>query len=188
MGGGAEEDMGDSGNFSESGSSGDSRDDSIVEGAIVLGGGDRATIPLEGDMADTWTSPSRGRQSLQRTTPVNVVRRSFMYGAPSTRMEKRRKLVHATDSGNARGLSMLVGPTSSPPQLSTSVEASTMAIAMPMAVRGSPLRPHSLVDAFMAVHHGGGNKGLGSAPPVAAGYNERISCCTGPVDQPTVGR
>ena len=51
LGGRAEEDMGDSRNFNKSGSSGVSRDDSIVEGAMVLGGGDRATIPLEGDMA-----------------------------------------------------------------------------------------------------------------------------------------
>ena len=29
-----------------------------------------------------------------------------------------------------------------------------MAIMMPIAVRGSPLEPYSLADAFMAVHHG----------------------------------
>ena len=28
-----------------------------------------------------------------------------------------------------------------------------MAMVMPIAIRGSPLRPHSLADAFMAVHH-----------------------------------
>ena len=66
-----------------------SEDDSIVEGAIAHGVGDRATSSLEGDVADTGTSPSRGRQSLQRTTSMNVVRRSLMHGAPSTRMEKR---------------------------------------------------------------------------------------------------
>ena len=66
---------------------------------------------------------------------MNVVRCSFTYGAPSIRMEKHRKLVHATDLDDARGLNMLARPTSSPPQLSTSVEAPTMAIAVPMAVR-----------------------------------------------------
>ena len=50
-------------------------DDSIVEGAMVLEGGDRVVASLEGDVVDTGTSPSRGRQSLQRTTPTNVVQR-----------------------------------------------------------------------------------------------------------------
>ena len=63
---------------------------------MVLGGGDRVVASLEGDVVDTKTSPSQGRQSLQRTTPTNVVQRSLMHGAPSTRMEKCRKLVHAT--------------------------------------------------------------------------------------------
>ena len=89
LGGGAEEDMRDLEDFSDSGSSGDSIDDSIVEGAMVLGGCDRAATSLEGDVADTGTSPIRGGQCLQRTTPVNVVRCSLMHGAPSTRMEKR---------------------------------------------------------------------------------------------------
>ena len=64
LGGGLEEDMGDSGDFSESRSF--SKDNSIVEGAMVHGGGDRAATSLEGVVADTWTSPSRGRQSIQR--------------------------------------------------------------------------------------------------------------------------
>ena len=85
---------------------------------------------------------------------MNVVRRSVMHGAPSIRMEKRRRLVHVTNTGDAGGPSMLVGPTSPPPQSSTSMEAPTMAIMMPIAVRGSPLQPYSLADAFMAVHHG----------------------------------
>ena len=61
---------------------------------MVFSGGDQVAASLEGDVADTGTSPSRGHQSLHRTTPTNVVRRSLMHGAPSTRMEKRRKLVH----------------------------------------------------------------------------------------------
>ena len=65
--------MGDSGDFSESGSSRDSRDDSIVEGAMVLGGGDRVATSLEGDVADIGTTPSRRRQTFHRTTPTNVV-------------------------------------------------------------------------------------------------------------------
>ena len=62
---------------------------------------------------------------------------------------------------------MLVGPTSPPPQPSTSMEAPMMAIMMPIAVRGSPLRPHSLADAFMAVQHGGATRRgtLVVAPP-----------------------
>ena len=80
-----------------------------------------------------------------------------MHGAPSTRMEKRQRLVHATKLDDVRGLSILARPASPPPQLSTSVEAPTMAMVMPIAVRGSPLRPHSLANAFMAVHHGGGD-------------------------------
>ena len=54
---------------------------------------------------------------------------------------------------------MLAGPASPQPQPSTSMEAPTMAMVMPIAVRGSPLRPHSLVDAFMAIHHGGPTRG-----------------------------
>ena len=73
LGGGAEEDMGDLGDFSESGSSGDSRDDSIIEEVMAHGGGDQVATSLEGNMANIGTSPSRGRQSLQRTTLVNVV-------------------------------------------------------------------------------------------------------------------
>ena len=138
---GAEEDIADSGDFSENGSSGDSRDDNIAEGAMVLRGGDRVVASLEGDVADTWTSPSRGCQSLQRRTPTNVVRRSLMHGTPSIWIEKRRKLVHAIESSDAGGPSILAGPASPLPQPSTSVEASTMAIVMPIAVRGSPLRP-----------------------------------------------
>ena len=156
LGGGIEEDdMGDSGDSSESGSSGDSRDDNIVEGAIVHGGGDQVVASLEGDMADTGTSPNRGRQSLQRTTPMNVGRCSIIHGAPLTRMEKRRKLVHTTDLSNAGGPSMLAGPASPSSPRTSLADAPTMAIVMPIAVRGSPLRPHSLVDAFMAVHHQG---------------------------------
>ena len=85
---------------------------------------------------------------------------------------------------------MLVGPAFPPPQPLKSVEAPTMAIVMLIAVRRSPLPPHSLADVFMAVHHREGNKGgnLGSAPPVSANYNKLISCCTGHVDQPTIGR
>ena len=64
FGGGAEEDTRDLGDFSDSGFSGDSRDDSIVEGAMVLGGGDRAATSLEGDVANTGTSPIRGGASL----------------------------------------------------------------------------------------------------------------------------
>ena len=187
---GAEEDKADSRDSGENGSSGDSRDDSIVEGAMVFRGGDRVVASLEGDVADTGTSPSRGRQSLQKRTPTNVVRRSLMHGAPSTRIEKRRKLVHATELSDAGGPSILAGPASPPPQPSTSVEAPTMAIVMPIAVRGSPLRPHSLVDAFMAVHHGEATRrgNLGGAPPVAASYNKCIGCCTCCVDQRTIGR
>ena len=48
---------------------------------------------------------------------------------------------------------MSAGFASPPPQPLTSVEAPTMAIVMPIAVRGSPLRPHSLVDVFMVVHY-----------------------------------
>ena len=54
---------------------------------------------------------------------------------------------------------MLAGPGSPPPQPPTSVEAQTMAMVMPIAIRGSPLRPHSLGDAFMGVHHEGATKG-----------------------------
>ena len=54
---------------------------------------------------------------------------------------------------------MLVGPASPPPQPSTSAEAPTMAIEMPIVVRGSSLRPYSLADAFMAVHHGRATRG-----------------------------
>ena len=60
LGGGAQDDIGDSGDFSDILSSRDSEDDSIVEGAIAHGVGDRATTSLEGDVADTGTSPSRG--------------------------------------------------------------------------------------------------------------------------------
>ena len=48
LGGGAEEDVGDSRDFNENRSSRDSRDDSIVEGPMAHGGGDRATSSLEG--------------------------------------------------------------------------------------------------------------------------------------------
>ena len=54
---------------------------------------------------------------------------------------------------------MLAGPASPPPQPPTSVEAQTIAMVILIAVRGSPLRPHSLADAFMAVHHEGATKG-----------------------------
>ena len=145
--------------FSDRGSSRDSEDDSIVEGARTHGGGDRGTSFLEGDVADTRTSPSRGRQFLHRTTHVNIVRRSLMHRAPSTQIEKRRRLVYATDSSDAGRPSMLVGPASSPPQPLTLVDAPTMAVVMPIAVRGSPLRPYSLTDAFMAVHHEGVTRG-----------------------------
>ena len=73
-----------------------------MEEAIAHGGRDRATTSLEGNVADIETSPSRGRLSLQKTTPVNVVQRSLMHGVPSTRMEKRRRLVHVTELGNAK--------------------------------------------------------------------------------------
>ena len=81
-------------------------------------------------------------------------------------MEKRWRLVHAIELGGARNLSMLVGLTSPPPHPSTSVNAPMMAIVMPMAIRGSPLRPHSLANVFTAIHHGGGRLGgnLGGAP------------------------
>ena len=171
--------------FSDSGSSRDSKDDNIVEGAIAHGVGDRATTLLEGDVADTGTNPSRGHQYIRWTTPMNVVRRSLVHGAPSTRMDKRRRLVHAIESGDAGGLSMLAGPASPPPQPPTSVEAQTMAMVIPIAVRGSPLRPHSLADAFMAVHYKGAPWWC---PPILAGYNKLISCCTGRIDQLTVGR
>ena len=77
-----------------------------------------------------------------------------MHGAPSIRIEKCRKLVHATESSDAGGPSILARPTSPQPQPSTSVEAPTMAIVMPIAVRGSFLRPNSLANAFMVVYHG----------------------------------
>ena len=125
------------GDFSESRSF--SEDDSIVEGAMAHGGGDRAATSLEGDVADTGTSPSRGRQSIQRTTLSHVVQRSLMHGAPSAHMEKRRKLVHARTLSDAGGPSMLVGPVSPPPPSTSSVDAPTVAIVMPIAVRGSPL-------------------------------------------------
>ena len=67
------EDIGDLGDISQSGSSGDSIDDSIMEGVVAYGRGDRATASLEGDVADTGTSPSRGRPSFQRTTLSHVV-------------------------------------------------------------------------------------------------------------------
>ena len=126
---------------------------------MVLSRGDRVATSLEGDVADTGTSPSRGRQTLHRTIPTNVVRHSLMHGAPSTRMEKCRKLVHATESSDVGGLSMVVGPASPPTQPSTSVEAQTMAMVMPITVRGSPLQPHSLANAFMAIHHGRATRG-----------------------------
>ena len=68
LGGGAEEDMGDLGDFSYSGSSTDSEGDKSMEGAMAHDVGDRATTSLEGDVIDTGTSPSRGRQSFQQTT------------------------------------------------------------------------------------------------------------------------
>ena len=108
LGGGAEEDMGDSGDFSDNGFSGDSEDDSIVEGAMAHGGRDRVAQSLEGDVADIGISPSRGRQSLLQTTPVNIVRHSLMHKEPSIRMEKRRRLVHTIESGDEGGPSMLV--------------------------------------------------------------------------------
>ena len=58
---GGEEDIAYPGDSSENGSSGDSRDDSIAEGAIILGGGNRVVASLEGNVADPGTSPSRGR-------------------------------------------------------------------------------------------------------------------------------
>ena len=118
----------------------------LWRGGMAHGRRDQAADSLEGDMADTGTSPSWGRQSLQWTIPMNVGRRSLMHGVPSTRMEKRRRLVHATESRDKGGLSMLAGPASSPPQPSTSV-------VMSIAIMGSPLRPYSLADAFMVVHH-----------------------------------
>ena len=63
---------------------------------MAHGVGDRVVALLEGDIADTETSPSRGRQSLRWTIPVNIVRCSFMHRAPSTRIEKCQRLVHAT--------------------------------------------------------------------------------------------
>ena len=151
--------MGDLGDISQSGSSGNSVDDSIMEGVMAHGGGARAATSLEGDVADTGTSPSRGRPSFQRTTLSHVVRRSLMHEAPSTPTQKCRKLVLARHSSDAGGPSMLVGPTSPPPHPSTSLDAPTMATVMPIAIRGSLLRPHSLTDAFMVVHHGGATKG-----------------------------
>ena len=55
---------------------------------MAYGVGNRATTSLEGDVVDTRTSPSQGHQSLRRTTPMNIVRRSLMHGAPSTQIEK----------------------------------------------------------------------------------------------------
>ena len=54
------------------------RDDSIVEGAMAHGRRDQAVESLEGDVADTGTSPSRGLQSLQWTTPYER-RTTFTY-------------------------------------------------------------------------------------------------------------
>ena len=82
----AEEDIGDSGDFNDNGSFEDSEDDNIVEGAMAHGRRDQAAESLEGDVADTGTSPSQGRQSLQWTTPMNVGRRSLMHGVPSTQL------------------------------------------------------------------------------------------------------
>ena len=65
LGGGAEEDVGDLGDFSESGSSRNSRDDNIVEGAMVLGGG----IELQ----HLW----RGMWQIQRLVKVKDVRLSI---------------------------------------------------------------------------------------------------------------
>ena len=62
---GAEEDITDSGDSSENGSFGDSRDDSVVKGAMVLGGSDRVVASLEGDVADTTTKPCILRRVLQ---------------------------------------------------------------------------------------------------------------------------
>ena len=135
FGGGAEGDMGDSGDFSNSGSSRDLEDDSIIEGGIAHGTSDRVGASLEGDVADTGTSPSRGRQSLQRTTLSHVVRRSLLQDVPSTQMEKRRKLVHATDSGDVGAPNMLARPVSPPPPPTASVEAPTMANMMPITAR-----------------------------------------------------
>ena len=95
-----------------------------------------------------------------------------MHGAPSTGIEKRRKLVHATESSDAGGPSILARPASPPPQPSTLVEAPTMAIVMPITVRGSPLRPHSLVDAFMAVHHGEATR---RGPPFRPGTTSALA-------------
>ena len=189
FGGGAEGDMGDSGDFNNSGSFRNLEDDSIIEGGMAHGTSDRVGASLEGDVADIWTSPSQGRQSLQRTTLSHVVRHSLLHDVPSTQMEKRRKLVHATDSGDVGGPSMLARPVSSPPPPTASVEATTMAIMMPIAARGFPLRSHSLTDAFMATQHRGATRErtLVVPPPISANYNERISCCTGRIDQPTIG-
>ena len=139
FGGGAEGDMGDSGDFSNSGSSRDLEDDSVIEGGIAHSTSNQVGASLEGNVADTWTSPSWGRQSLQRTTLSHAVQRSLLHDVPSTQMEKRRKLVHATDSGDVGGPSMLARPVSPPPPPTASVEAPTMAIMMPIAARGSPL-------------------------------------------------
>ena len=158
-----EEDLGDSGYFSKSRSF--SEDDSIVEGAMAHGGGDRAATSLEGEVVDTGTNPSRGCQSIQMTTLSHVVQQSLMHGAPSAHMEKRRKLVHARTSSDAGGPSILVGPVSLPPPSTSSVDAPTMVIMMPIAVRGNPLRPHSFSDAFMAVHHGRATKEKTSVVP-----------------------
>ena len=61
LGGGAEEDMGDLGDFSNSGSFKDLEDDSIVKGAMAHGVGDQVAALFEGNVANIWTSPSRGR-------------------------------------------------------------------------------------------------------------------------------
>ena len=138
LGDGAEEDMGDLEDFSNSRSSRDFKDDNIIEGAMALGGRDQAMSSLEADVADTGTSPSRGRPPLKSTNLSHIVRCSLMHGAPPIGMEKRRKLVHARNSGDAGGPNMLDGPASPPPHPSTSVDTTTMAMVMPIAIRRSP--------------------------------------------------
>ena len=68
---------------------------------------------------------------------------------------------------------MLVGPAFPPPQPSASVEAPTMAMVMPITVRRSPLRPHSLADVFMAIHHGGATRGGTLVVPPRFGQLQR---------------
>ena len=151
---------------------------------------DWATTSLEGDVADIRTSPSRGCESLQMTTfsrsPTFIdARYTFdTNGEPSKR--------GTCDTLGWCMKPMYVGWAHfSPSHPSTSVDASMMAIVMPIAVKESPLRPHFCSDAFMAVHHpGGATRGepWWCPPPISANYNKWISCCTCRVDQPTIGR